>query len=87
MSILYKESLYQVGRKMVLKTWLPVPEDHPFSIENLPFGIFSTKANVGPLQPKHCLMPSYLQLKKSIPSLLLVRASPSAILSSTSRPW
>jgi len=30
---------------MVLKTWLDVPEEHDFSIENLPFGIFSTAAN------------------------------------------
>ncbi|OAL17734.1 hypothetical protein AYO22_11390 [Fonsecaea multimorphosa] len=30
---------------MVLKSWLDVPEDHDFSIENLPFGIFSTADN------------------------------------------
>ncbi|OAP55491.1 hypothetical protein AYL99_10464 [Fonsecaea erecta] len=33
---------------MVLKSWLDVPEDHDFSIENLPFGIFSTADNVTP---------------------------------------
>jgi hypothetical protein len=31
---------------MVLKSWLDVPADHDFSIENLPFGIFSTASNV-----------------------------------------
>ncbi len=31
---------------MVLKSWLPVSDDSDFSIENLPFGIFSTKDNV-----------------------------------------
>ncbi len=31
---------------MVLKTWLDVPDEHDFSVENLPFGIFSTAANV-----------------------------------------
>ncbi|EXJ79073.1 fumarylacetoacetase [Capronia epimyces CBS 606.96] len=33
---------------MVLKSWLDVPEDHDFSIENLPFGIFSTAENENP---------------------------------------
>jgi hypothetical protein len=32
---------------MALKSWLPIPDDHEFSIENLPFGIFSTRLNVG----------------------------------------
>ncbi|KIW73735.1 fumarylacetoacetase [Phialophora macrospora] len=33
---------------MVLKSWLDVPEDSDFSIENLPFGIFSTAGDSSP---------------------------------------
>lgn len=40
------ETRYTTVAIMVLKSWLDVPEDHDFSIENLPFGIFSTAADV-----------------------------------------